>query len=89
MKVEKEIGGKEITEKEIQEIERLTGGKIGTATSQKLAFWNATPIAQPTTAVTAATLVSGGGTALTNTDTFDGYTLQQVVKALRDAGLLA
>jgi hypothetical protein len=32
MKVEKEIIGKEITEKEIQEIERLTGGKIGTHT---------------------------------------------------------
>jgi len=66
-----------------------TGGKIGTATTQKLSFWNATPIVQPTTAIAAATLVSGGGTALTNTDTFDGYTLQQVVKALRDAGLLA
>ena len=66
-----------------------TGGKIGTATTQKLSFWNAIPIVQPTTAVAAATLVSGGGTTLTNTDTFDGYTLQQVVKALRDAGLLA
>jgi hypothetical protein len=44
---------------------------------------------QETTAVTAATLVSGLGTPLTDTDTFDGYTLKQIVKALRNQGLLA
>lgn len=66
-----------------------TGTKIGTATTQKLSFWNATPIVQPTTAVAAATLVGGGGTTITATDTFDGYTLQQVVKALRNTGILA
>lgn len=42
-----------------------------------------------TTAVTASTLVGGGGTTLTDTDTFDGYTLKQIVKALRNQGLLA
>jgi hypothetical protein len=66
-----------------------TGTKIGTATTQKLAFWNATPIVQPTTGVGASTLVSNAGTTLTSTDTFDGYTLQQIVKALRNTGLLA
>lgn len=66
-----------------------TGTKIGTATSQKLGLWNATPIVQPTTGVGAATLVSNGGTALTDTDTFDGYTLKQIVKALREIGALA
>lgn len=66
-----------------------TGTKIGTATSQKLAFWNATPIVQPTTGVAAATRVGGGGTTVTDTDTFDGYTIAQVVKALRNTGLLA
>ena len=66
-----------------------TGTKIGTATNQKLAFYNSTPIVQPTTGVAAATLVSNAGTTLTSTDTFDGYTLQQVVKALRNTGLLA
>jgi hypothetical protein len=65
------------------------GSKIGTATTQKLSFWNATPIAQPTTAIASATLASLGGTALTDTDTFDGYTLKQIVKALRNAGLIA
>jgi hypothetical protein len=44
---------------------------------------------QETTGVAAATLVSGGGTALTDTDTFDGYTLKKIVKALRNNGLLA
>jgi hypothetical protein len=66
-----------------------TGTKIGTATSQKLSFWNATPIVQPTTAVAAATRVGGGGTTVTDTDTFDGYTIAKVVKALRNAGILA
>lgn len=65
------------------------GTKIATATAQKLGFWNATPIVQPVTGGTAATLVSNAGTTLTSTDTFDGYTLAQVVKALRNMGLLA
>lgn len=66
-----------------------TGTKIGTATNQKFAFWNATPIVQPTTAVTAATVVSGAGSNIKDTDTFDGYTVAQVVKALRNLGILA
>jgi len=66
-----------------------TGTKIGTATTQKLSFWNAAPVSQPTTAVTSATRVGGGGTTLTDTDTFDGYTLAQIVKALRNTGILA
>jgi len=44
---------------------------------------------QETTAITAATLVSNLGTILTDTDTIDGYTLKQVVKALRNLGILA
>jgi hypothetical protein len=67
-----------------------TGTKIGAATTQKLSFWNATPIVQPTTAVASATVASpGGGSVIKTDDTFDGYTLAQVVKALRNAGLLA
>lgn len=46
-------------------------------------------IAQETTSVGNATLVGGGGTNITDTDTFDGYTLKQIVKALRNQGLLA
>jgi hypothetical protein len=42
-----------------------------------------------TTAVAAATFVVGVGTAVTDASTFDGYTLKQVVKALRNMGILA
>lgn len=70
-------------------LDTTTGTKIATATNQKLGFWNAAPIVQPTTAVAAATRVGGGGTTLTDSDTFDGYTLAQVVKALRNTGILA
>ncbi len=66
-----------------------TGTKIGYATNQKLAFWNKTPIVQPTTAIGSATRAGTGGTNLTTTTTFDGYTLAQVVLALRNIGLLA
>jgi hypothetical protein len=67
-----------------------TGTKIGATTSQKIGFWNSTPIVQPTTAVASATVAhAGGGTNIKTDDTFDGYTIAQVVKALRNAGLLA
>jgi hypothetical protein len=67
-----------------------TGTKIATATSQKLSFWNATPIVQPTTAVAEAAFVENLGGSIVNVDsTFDGYTIQQVVKALRNMGALA
>ena len=65
-----------------------TGTIIATANSQKLGFWGATPIVQPTTSVAAATLVSNLGTPITSTDTFDGYTLQQIARALRLMGKL-
>jgi hypothetical protein len=44
---------------------------------------------QETTAVAASTLVGNAGANITDTDTFDGYTLKQIVKALRNQGLLA
>ena len=66
-----------------------TGMKIATATSQKLGFWNANPIAQPTTAITAATFVANTSAIADDSATFDGYTIGQVVAALRSAGLLA
>jgi len=67
-----------------------TGTKIGTATTQKLAFWNKTPIVQPTTAITGAAFVSpGAGTNVKTDDTFGGYTLQQIAAALINVGILA
>ena len=66
-----------------------TGTKLGVSTTQKLSFWNATPIVQPTTAVAAATFVQNSGATIHPTSTFDGYTIEQVVRALRTIGLLA
>ena len=66
-----------------------TGTKLGTTSSQKLGFWSATPIVQPTTAVAEAAFVASAGTAVNDASTFDGYTIKQVVKALRNEGLLA
>ena len=67
-----------------------TGTKIGTATSQKIGFWDATPIVQPTTGVAAATVAATGvGDVVAASTTFDGYTIPQIVKAMRNAGLLA
>jgi len=66
-----------------------SGTKLGTATSNKLSFWNATPIIQPTTSVAASAFVASAGTAVNDASTFDGYTIKQVVKALRNEGLLA
>jgi len=70
-------------------LDTTTGSKIGTSTTEKLGFWNATPIVQPTTAIATATFVAGAGTAVNDASTFDGYTVQQVVKALRNMGILA
>ena len=66
-----------------------TGTKLGTATSQKIAFWNKTPIVQPTTAIAGATVSHVGGAAISDNDTIGGYTLAQIVQALQDVGILA
>jgi hypothetical protein len=66
-----------------------TGTKHGTATNQKLSFWNAVPIIQPTTAIAAAVFVANTSGIANDSATFDGYTIGQVVKALRNVGLLA
>lgn len=66
-----------------------TGTKIGTATTQKLGFWNKTPLVQPDTSTGTAAFTANSGTAVNDASTFDGYTLTQVVNALRLIGLLA
>lgn len=66
----------------------LRGLQLG-ATGTSLGFFGATPVAQPTTAIAAATFTANAGTAVNDASTFDGYTLNQIVKALRNVGLLA
>lgn len=70
-------------------LDTTTGTKWGTAASEKQAWWNATPIVQPTTAIAAATFVANTSGIVDDSATFDGYTIGQVVKALRTEGLLA
>ena len=45
--------------------------------------------AQANTSIGSATFVANAGTAVNTASTFDGYTLPQVVKALRTLGMLA
>lgn len=57
-----------------------------------LGFYNAVgtnPILQPTTSITGSSYTLNGGTPISTNDTFDGYTLQQIVAAFRALGLIA
>lgn len=66
-----------------------TGTKIGTATTQKLAFWNKTPIVQPTTGITAASFTANTSGIVNDTATFGGYTIGQMAAAMINTGMLA
>lgn len=55
-----------------------SGGKVG--------MFGTAPIVKVTTAIAGATRVGGGGTTVTTTDTFGGYTIAQVVQALVNYG---
>lgn len=72
-----------------------TGTKIATATNQKMAFWNATPIVQPSSTGETTGWTSGGGSAATSTDTYTGntgtkaYTVNDIVKHLKNIGAFA
>lgn len=65
-----------------------TGSKFGTSTSQKIGFYNVTPIVQPTTSVATAAFVQGTGTAVNDNSTFGGYKIGQIVQALENLGLI-
>ena len=65
------------------------GSKIGTATSQKIGFWNATPVIQPTTGITAGAFTANTSGIVDDSATFDGYTIGQIAAALRQVGILA
>ena len=66
-----------------------TGTQIGTAASQKLAFYGDTPNVQPDTSITGASVNHNGGTSVGASDTFGGYTIAQIAAALIRLGLLA
>jgi len=72
-----------------------TGTKIGTATSQKLGFWNVTPVIQPATTGTTTGFTAGSGTSANDDSTFTGntgaaaYTIGDIVLALKQSGIIA
>ena len=72
-----------------------TGTKFGTATGQKLSFWNQTPIIQPSGTGETSGFTAGAGTAVLSDSTFTGnsgtkaYTVGDLVKHLKAVGILA
>lgn len=52
-----------------------------------LGVFGTTPIAQPTTGIAPSIVTAGVGTPVLHDDTFDGYTLAQIVKIIRNLGL--
>lgn len=51
-------------------------------------FYGVTPVARATTAGGSAAFVANAGTAINTLSTFDGYTIPQIVTALRNIGAL-
>ena len=67
-----------------------TGTKIGTETTQKLGFFNKTPVIQQTTTSQTAATFSSNGSGITNdAATWDGYTVGDIVAILKAFGLIA
>jgi hypothetical protein len=62
---------------------------IGNAATDPIGFYGATKIVQPTTAVTAAAFAANTSGITNDTATYGGYTMGQVVAALKNLGLLA
>lgn len=72
-----------------------TGTKIGQGTSEKLSFWGQTPIARPSSTGETTGFTAGAGSAVDSAATFTGnvgataYTLNDIVKHLKNIGLIA
>lgn len=71
-----------------------TGTKIGTATDQKIGFFNVTPVVQPNATAADATTTDSGAGAVNKTMTFTGaagatkYTIGDIVTNLKAIGIL-
>lgn len=81
-------GGDAPQDSNAQVVIASNGLHLGKSTSGLIGFFDATPIAKPTTAAASSNFVAGGGTAINTASTFDGYTIPQIVRALRLYGLL-
>lgn len=66
-----------------------TGLRVGAISSAAaLGLFGVTVIERPTTSHASASFTVNSGTAVNDASTFDGYTIKQIVKALRDLGAL-
>lgn len=71
-----------------------TGTKLGTATTQKIGFWNKTPVVQYSTTGTSTGFTAGAGTTATHLSTFTGnngstaYTVGDIVNCLKLCGIM-
>jgi hypothetical protein len=83
-----DASGGALTDATAQIVVASNGLHLGKSTSGLVGFFDATPVAKQTTAVGSSSTVANSGTAVNLATTFDGYTLQQIVKALRNYGLL-
>lgn len=72
-----------------------TGTKIGTSSSQKLGFFNATPVVQQSSTGETSGVTQNSGTDINDSSTFTGgigstaYTISDIVKHLKTLGLIA
>jgi riboflavin transporter FmnP len=55
----------------------------------QIGFFNTAPVIQPTNAIAGAVFVANAGAAVNVASTFDGYTIAQLVTAVRSLGLAA
>jgi hypothetical protein len=71
------------------------GSMVASQANQKLGFWGVTPVVQPATAGTTTGFTAGAGSTVVSGSTFTGntgisaYTIGDVVRALKTAGLMA
>ncbi len=71
-----------------------TGSKIGESTTEKIGFWGAAPVAQPSSSIVSGVASPGGGAAILDDTQFDGgsgsqaYTIGGIVAVLKAVGIL-
>jgi len=76
-------------------VNTTTGTQIGTGATQKLGFFGATPVAQPSSTGQTSGFTAGSGNAVNDDSTFTGgvgstaYTIGDIVKHLKTLGLIA
>ena len=72
-----------------------TGSQIGIASTDKIGLWGATPVVQPSGTGETVGFTAGAGTGVNDDSTFTGnvgataYRINDIVKALKQAGILA